>query len=147
MVVVALPDIIGCLITRLRSFSELTALVGSGTPRISGSRQDAWAMPTSAIIVRKAGGPPDDLYTMGRQRTRIDLLCYGSDGRNADRVWAMAHRVLVPKQDTRASFKLTIGGQVVRVDQLIPESDAVSGTEPQTGYPRTFASYHVLWWG
>lgn len=147
MVVVARPDLIGAITGRLRSFSELTALVGGGSPRISGSRDDDWAMPTTAVVVRKAGGPRDELETAGRLSTRVDVICYGSTGYNADRVWAMVDAILVPAQGTRASWRRTVGGQVVRVDNVEREADAVSDVDPTTRWPFTFASYVFRWWG
>lgn len=148
MVVAARVDLVGALIAHLRSYSELTALVGGASPRISAQLQDAWPMPTGAVLLRKTGGTPaDDEYTMGRRRTRIDVFCYGTTGRNADRVWAMVDAILVPQQGTRASFKRTVDGQTVRVDDIVPESDAIADVEADTGWNRVVASYQVRWWG
>lgn len=145
MVVASRADLVGCLIARLRSFSELTALVGGASPRISARLQDAWAMPTGAVLLRKVGGPnPGDEYMMGRKATRIDVFCYGSTGYEADRVWGKVDPILVPEQGSGRSACFRLNG--VRVDDIVPESDAISTIEQQTNWPRVSASYIVRWW-
>ena len=147
MVVIARSDITGCMIARLRSFSELTALVGTTPPRVSAVLQDAWSMPTKAVIIRRAGGTPRaDDYTLGRLRTRFDVLCFGQNGLEADRVWAMVDAILVPAQGgvggRTASFTLT----GCRVDDIVPEGGPLADVDPGSGWPRVFASYQVSWW-
>lgn len=146
MVVVARVDLVGAVIARLRAFPELCALVGGASPRISGVLQDAWAMPTSAIVVRKAGGPNDILTTAGRRTSRVDITAYGSTGYNADRVWSMLDAVLVPSQGTRASFTVTVGGLPVRVNDVMSEAEAISDTDPVTAWPFVWCPYLFLWW-
>jgi hypothetical protein len=148
MVVTARADLLYCLIGRLLSFPELTALVssaggwqsGSG-PRISGSIQDGWAMPTAAIWLKKSGGPPGD-YEIGEKTSRVDIRCYGAKAYEADHVWAMLDAILVPATgDRTASFVLN----GVHVSNIRPEGDAITDREPDTQYPYVWAPYLVDW--
>jgi hypothetical protein len=84
MVLVAAPNPYSALTVRLASFSEILALVssapgwkngGSGA-RISSVRQADWSLPTHAILVRKAGGPPPDRDARTRH-SRADLWYFG----------------------------------------------------------------------
>jgi hypothetical protein len=149
MVVQARPDLLFGVIGHLLTFSELTSLVnsaggwqsgGSGA-RISASFQEKWKMPTGAIWLKKAGGPPGD-YEVGIRTTRIDVRCYGPHGSAADDLWAMLDAVLVPATGERqVSFNLN----GVTVIDIRPEADAISDREPQTLYPVVWAPYLVTW--
>lgn len=144
MVVIAHADITGCMLARLRSFPELTALVGGASPRISASFQESWAMPVKAVLLRKAGGPIiGDDYALGLKRTRIDVFCYGATGLDADRLWAMVDAILVPRQGEHPASFHQAG---CRVDTIVPEADADAQVEPDTGLHRVFSPYLVNWW-
>lgn len=158
MVVLARADLLYAVTDRLRSFSELTALVSSsagwnGTgsgPRIGGERRtgpNGWAMPTQAIVVRRAGGPVriEDV-ALGYKTSRLDIVCYGQTAKLAADVWRMLDAVLVPAQGG-------VGGQVAsftlhgaRVDSVIPETDATSLVDPELRWPFVLAPYVFSWW-
>lgn len=143
MAVIARPDLIGALIARLRAVTEVTALTST---RISAALQDAWNMPTHAVLLRAVGGPPGD-----RQAnilvTRLDVFCYGSTPLEAMRLWRLVDPALSPDQSVVSSFTQTVGGVRCRVYDIVPERLASSDVEPDTGWPRVSATYLVRWSG
>jgi hypothetical protein len=147
MPVVSLPNVIGASIVQLRSFSELTALCGSGSPRISGAKQTSWnPMPRTAIWVRGTGGPgAGELADIDRMLARIDLYCYGATEVIAYEFWAMAHACFAPSRKSGLSRGFTqINCRVEDVAHLAGPYSAreVQGEGPVT-WPVTWASYGV----
>jgi hypothetical protein len=151
MPILARPDVLGCLLLRLRSFSEVTALVNSaagwtdgrvGSPRISAVVSGMWVMPTRAVRLMKTGGPPGDIQT-NVLRQRVDVTCYGSTDREASDLLNMVAVALAPDQSVRSSF--TLGG--CRVYDVVPEAAAIVDVDPQTTWPFAWQSFVVTWSG
>lgn len=104
---------------------------------------NGWAMPTRAIVLRKAGGPViGDDYTMGLKTTRIDTFSYGATGKEADDVWAMLDAILVPATGSR-SASFTLHG--CAIDDIRPEADALAQIDDKTGWRRVWAAYVCTW--
>jgi hypothetical protein len=141
-VIVARGDIVKAMRSHLRAFPELTALVGGAYPRISAELQPAWPMPSGAVLLRRAGGPPGDL--LGRKVTRIDTFCYGSSGKQAQDIWAMLDAILVPEQGGSRPAQWRADG--CRVDGVVSEADALAQVEPVSEWHRVFAPYLIYWW-
>ena len=139
MPVIVRPDIVGAVIARLRSFSEITALTGT---RISAELQDAWPMPTHAVRIRQTGGPPPDVQ-VNLQRTRFDVTCYGSNGLEAARLMNVVGPALAPDQMTRSSF---IQG-AVRVYDVVPEAGVISDVDRDNGWHFCWQPFMVRWSG
>jgi hypothetical protein len=143
MVVAARPDLLGAIIARLRASSDITALTGM---RISAALGTAWAMPTHAIVLAIAGGPPLPGATP-RKRTRIDVRCYGSTPFEAMRLWRQFDAVWCPGQEHVVQFRQTIAGQVCGVGSVDPEGGPTALIEPDTEWPFVLSSYLVSWMG
>ncbi len=141
MVVVALPDAVGAVLAQLRSFSELTALCGSGSPRISAAKQDAWdPMPRTAILVAQAGGP-GEWADVDRMNIRIRLTCYGATPLAASALWRMADACFCPSRSSGLSRGFTRAS--CRVEDVANLTSPFSGIEPETNWPVTTADYMV----
>lgn len=141
MPVLAVPNVIGASILQLRSFSELTALCGSGSPRISGAKQTAWnPMPRTAIWVRGTGGPgAGEWADVDRMQARIDLYCYGATPLTAYELWMMAHACFCPSRTSRLSRSFT--RITCRVEDVAHLAGPFNAIEPETEWPVTWASY------
>ena len=151
MVIVARPDLLGCLLLRLRSFGEVTALVNSaagwtdgrvGSPRISAVIHDKWAMPTRAVRLMKTGGPPGDIQT-NVLRQRVDVTCYGSNDREASDLLNMVAPALAPDQSGISSF--TLAG--CRVYDVVPEAATIVDVDPNLGWPFAWQPFVIVWAG
>lgn len=118
MAVVVRPDITGALIARIRSFTEVQALAGT---RVSAELQDGWQMPTHAVRIRQTGGPPPDVQA-NILRSRFDVWCYGSTGREASRLLDIVIPALCPDQSQITGFRQ---GNV-KVYDVIPEAGPIS---------------------
>jgi hypothetical protein len=142
MTIVAAPDILGAVNARLRSFSEITALVGtSPRPRVSAVLQKDWVMPTFAILLRPVGGPAPD-YWVQIQQTRIDVRCYGPKPHEAMKLWRTVHACLCqPAVSGRVSFRLAH----CIVYNVTQEAGPISIIEPETKWPFTTAPYVFMW--
>lgn len=120
MAVIARPDITGALIARIRSITEITALAST---RISAELQDAWdPMPRHAVRIRQTGGPPPDI-NVNILRSRFDVWCYGSTGREASRLLDIVIPALCPDQSQRSGF----AQGSVKVYDVQPEAGPISG--------------------
>lgn len=151
MAVQALPDVIGAIVARLRSFPEITALVGSTPgykttatvdektrPRVSPTLQGFWAMPTYAIVVQgPIGKPAADDPDFGIHATRCDLHIYGPNPKNAMDLWRIVEPALCPLLPTSRSF-VQAG---VRFGDVVREGGPTALIEPQTTYPKVVATY------
>lgn len=157
--VVALPDHISALNLRLRSFTEITALVGAAdgytkdatiaqraTPRVSPVRQPFWKLPHYAILLRKVGGPPMH-RDAGLHTSRVDLWFYGpgdDDGtqeREAYALWRTAHPALMPAPGTSDMF--TLAGCCV--DGITDEAEPFPYLDTATGWRVMVAPIMVGW--
>jgi hypothetical protein len=158
MVVVARADLLYAVTDRLRSFSELTTMVSSaagwnGTgsgPRIGGERRsgaNGWAMPTSAIVVRRAGGPVrlEDVG-LGHKTSRLDIVCYGQTAKLAADVWRMLDAVLVPASGGVGGQHVSFTLHGARIDDVVPETDAMSLIDPELRWPFVLSPYVFSWW-
>lgn len=144
MAVAARPDVIGAVVKQLRASSDITALTST---RITARLQPTWAaMPTYAILVRPAGGPPGKPQ-INLMVTRIDVFCYGETEAKAAKLWRQFDAVFCPGQERVVQFAQTVDGAVCKVGSVDRESMPVSGIEPETNWPRTTASYLVTWMG
>jgi hypothetical protein len=147
MAVLALPNVIGASILQLRSFSELTALCGGASPRISGAKQTSWnPMPRTAIWVRGTGGPGAGQWAdVDRMQARIDLYCYGSTELTAYELWMMAHACFCPSRASGLSrgFTRIASPNACRVEDVAHVAGPFNAIEPETAWPVTWASYMV----
>lgn len=98
----ASPDIIGALISRLRSAPPLQNYIATnGQVRVSASLNPTWQMPDYAIVLRKNGGGGGDPET-GRLFQSFVLRCYGAGKtyatreRTADELWRWVDAYLCP---------------------------------------------------
>ena len=141
MVVLALPDAVGAVILQLRSFSELTALCGSGSPRISGAAQVSWSpMPRTAILVAQVGGP-GEWADVDRMNIRIRLKCYGATPLAAAALWRMADACFCPSRASGLSRGFTRAS--CRVEDVANLTSPFSDVEPGTEWPVTLADYMI----
>lgn len=129
MPVVNMPD---AVIGKLLATSAVTALVGGGTPRISGKRQDAWDLKTQAAIVvyGPRGGPGDGFPAQGLATERLDVTCYAPNGRDAKILAETALEALIPLQGTRGSFMLAH----TKVTNIQAEGGRIALVDPETGW-------------
>lgn len=140
MVVAARPDVIAAVLDQLRASADITALTST---RITSRLQPSWTgMPTYAVIVRPAGGPPGNPQ-INLMVSRIDVHCYGATEAQAAALWRQLDAVFCPGQERQVSFSRS-GCRVGSVDR---ESMPISGLEPDTEWPRTTCSYLVTWMG
>ena len=144
MVVVARPDVLAAVLAQLRASAELTALTST---RITARLQPSWSgMPTYAVLVRPAGGPPGNRQ-VNLMVSRIDTFCYGATEAQAASLWRLLDAVLCPGQEREVGFIRTVDGVRCRVASVDPESMPTSGIEDGTRWPRTTCSYLVRWLG
>jgi hypothetical protein len=140
MVVAARPNVLRAVLTRLRTFTEITDLTST---RITSRLQPSWAgMPTYAILVRPAGGPPGKPQ-INLMRSRFDVHCYGATEAQSAALWRQFDAVFCPGQERAVAFT----ADSCRVGTVERESMPFSGLEPGTDWPRTTASYLVGWTG
>ena len=150
MPVVALPDILGALVARLRSFSEITALTstaagyvnpaGNPATRVSAQRGDNWKMPTHAVVLRLAGGPADDMAVRFK-RTRVDVECFGPNAFEAARLWRTVDPALLWGASGLNGFRQA----GCRVDSVEREGGPNLVTDDSLGWPFILSSYIVRW--
>jgi hypothetical protein len=142
MAVATLPDVIGALIARYRSFSAITALTST---RISAAVQQSWnPMPRHAILVSGPVGAPGRTlseHLAGIQNTRVDLYFYGSTSFEAMRLWRVAAPYICPRQDTLTQFVQS----GCRFTNVFQEGGPSRADEDDTGWPRVLATYVYKW--
>jgi hypothetical protein len=140
MVVAARPDELAAVLAHLRASTDIAALAST---RITSRLQPSWSgMPTYAVIVRRAGGPPGKRQ-INVMRTRMDVFCYGATEALSVALWRQVDAVFCPGQERLVSFTAS-GCRVYSVD---PEAMPASDLEPGTEWPRTTCSYIVSWCG
>lgn len=142
MTVQVQPDLMGTMIARLRSFAEITALVGTTPPRVSAEFQRDWPMPCKAVRVRASGGPRGDV-SVNILQSRLDVFCYGETGFEANRLKRTVYPALCPDQSGIASFVLAH----TRVYDIRPEAEGISDTDLSTGWPFCWFPVIVTWGG
>lgn len=150
MVVVARPNIVTAVRSRLLTFPEVTSLISSPAgwvdgrteARIGSQIHSAWKMPTRAIWLNRVGGPqtPDD-YSMGLWRSRIDLYCYGGAGHEAQDLMDIVIPALCVRQSSVAAFTL----RGCRVVEIAPEADGFADVNPATRWPHVLVPIMVTW--
>lgn len=152
MPALARPDMLGALLVHLRDTPEVTDLVSSAAgwtdgrtePRVSGSRQPKWKLPTRAVRLRRTGGPIiGQDFTMGLWTSRVDVLCYGQDERLAGGLMDIVLPALCVLQGNAAGF--TVGN--CRIGSIEPEADVIVDIEPGTEFPFAWCSVIVRWSG
>lgn len=148
MPVVARPNLLTCLRSRLLQVPEITDLVSSAAgwtdgrteARIASQLHDKWKLPTRAIRLQRVGGAPDgEDYRFGIWRSRVDVFCYGAHGHEAAELAELVLAVFCPRQRTDAGF--TLAGCVV--EGIEPEADIYADVERDTRYPFAWAPYRV----
>jgi hypothetical protein len=162
MPLVALADPVAALVARLRSFSEISAMVTTADgyadeataverarPRISTAVQRFWKLPTAAILLRRRSGPPPDRD--GRIRTsRFDLWYFGDGGRTnspsrqereAFALWRQASPALTPAQGVSDRF-VAAGCLVYGIDD---EADPFPYDDRDTGWRVVVGPILVRW--
>lgn len=145
-----MPDIIGALIVRTTSDAQVTSLVGSGAGWLnsqSGNRvaqgiNSDWKMPTHAIVIRLAGGPPGD-QSVRKQFTRFDWNFYGSNIFECTRLWRATHPILCPGQESSSGTSFRAKNVVVY--DIAQESGPLPDEEPNTRFPVLIVPYLVTW--
>jgi len=132
----------GALITRLRSFSEITALVGTSPPRVASEFKRAWtpAMPTYAIRLNRAGGRPSQIDSF-RKLSRVDVFCYGPDITRADMLMEIVEPALCPGAAAANGF-VQSGCVFFGIE---PETDAIVTLDPDTKWPYAWMPFIVDW--
>lgn len=140
MAVLARPDLIGAMLGHLRSISEITSDVSSAAgwkdgrtePRISGTRQKLWKLPTKAVRLKRSAGPiRGQDFSMGLWTPRVDVFCYGQDERLAGALADIVMPALCVLQGQTAGF--TVNG--CRIGSIEPEADVNVDLEPDTDFP------------
>ena len=136
MPVVALPDILGAIVARLRAVTEITALTST---RISPVRQESWnPMPRHAIWVDGPKGMgPFGSDNLPLETVRVDLNCFGSTDYEAGRLWRTMHSAICPYQGAATQF-VAAG---VRVSNVQRESGPIRFTDSDTGWPCVIGGY------
>ena len=140
MVVAARPDLIDAVVTRLRTFAEITNLTST---RITARQQPSWSgMPTYAVLVRPVGGPPGKPQ-INLMVSRLDIHCYGATEAQAAALWRQLDAVFCPGQELTTKFTQ----DSCHVGVVVREGGPTSGIEPGTDWPRATATYLVSWTG
>jgi len=136
------------LVTYLASVPEVAAIVSTaagwqdkrtGVARISGALGSQWAVPSQAIVVRRAGGPGAD--DIGLHRSRLDVWCYGSNGREAVNLWRTVHAALCPQQPIVRGWTFD-NCKVLDVEQ---DADPIPADDIDVGWSILIAPYMLLW--
>lgn len=130
MPVVVRPNLLAGLIARLKTFSEVTAHVGSSPARIAPEIDDGWPMPTKAVRLRQTGGPRSDVQA-SILTGRVDVTCYGSTPLDASTLLDIVISALCPDQMGRSGW---VQG-ALRVYDVTPEAGPISDREPDTRWP------------
>ncbi len=120
-------DLIGAITARAQASTPITSL----TTRISGARGDAWPLPAYALwIDGPKGGPVLDAPL---RRSRVDLHCYGADGRTSKLLAQRVIQVFVPMDGTSAAFTTAH----TAVGEVELEAEPFYLPDPDTGWPET----------
>jgi hypothetical protein len=147
MTLLVVPDVLKSMSSYLASVPEITAIVstaagwtngGSGN-RISGALGKNWKVPTQGIVIRRAGGPGAD--DIGLHRSRLDVWCYGSNGREAVNLWRIVHAALCPQQPIIRGWTFD-NCKVLDVDQ---DADPIPADDTDTDWAILITPYMLLW--
>lgn len=149
---VAAPNPYSALTVRLASFAEIAALVSTATgwknddsgARISSVRQANWELPTHAILIRKAGGPPGERDARIR-RSRADLWYFGP-GKDPGTQEREAYRLYL---QTVPAFRPDTGESFVaahcRVYTIEEEAEPFPYVDTDTGWRVLVGPVVVTW--
>jgi hypothetical protein len=135
----ATPDLLGAVIAYARAATPISSLTST---RISGTLQDAWTMPTRAIVVNGPRGGPV-LADPPIRRTRLDLECYGTTPLTSKQLAETVVGVFVPPTGGSAAFRNT--NAAVSVGRVELETEPIWLPDPDTGWPRTIVPLIVNW--
>lgn len=150
----ATPDLIGAIVVygwsqfALMTPNPITGVDGyqpvsakhpliARKPRMSGTRQSIWAMPTQSIVVNGPRGGPVNADPPIR-RTRIDLECYGTTEMTSKLLAEAVVGVFVS-----AAFRHT--PSAVDVGRVDLEAEPIWLPDPDVGWPRTVVPLIVNW--
>jgi hypothetical protein len=148
MSVLAVPDVLKSLLSYLASVSEVAAIVSTaagwqdkrtGQTRISGALGSMWVVPSQAIVIRRAGGPGAD--DIGLHRSRLDVWCYGSNGREAVNLWRTVHAALCPQQPISRGWTF----DACRVLDVSQDADPIPADDTDTDWAILVTPYVLLW--
>lgn len=138
-----LPDIVGALIARYRSFTEITDLTAL---RISNRLQSDW-FPNGdvrpAIWINGPIGSPRADVQAGIQRSRFDVFFYGANQFEAMRLWRIAHPCICPDQARSSAY--WVGQTIVR--NAFHEGGPSRADDGEAKHPRVLATYVYEWSG
>jgi hypothetical protein len=138
MVVLATPDIAGCVIGHLLESSEITALCGT---RISSNRKASWSLPAYAILVEPGrGGFPQDPPL---EDERFDIRCYGPNDKSANDLWRLVNAYLLRHDRGPVAFR----SATCAVANVEREGGPLRLTDGDGLWPYTLGSYHFLYSG
>ena len=128
MPTLTVPDVVGAMTARLRASSAVAALAGT---RISGVLQDAWEMPTYAVVVSGGRGGRGEVAP-ATYRDRLDLECYGPDLRTAARLAATVRAALL---DELRATGVGFTAAATNVKSVATEGGPIARVDPDTGWP------------
>lgn len=153
MTLVPVGDVVLSTVDYLRTVPEVAAIVStaagwqtgatsgaSSGPRISGARYVNWRVKSAAVVVRRAGGPPDNEHN-GWSWTRLDVWCYGSTAREAVNLWRYVHPAVCPDQAGVVGWSAA----GCRVANVIKEVDPIPIDDEDVDWPAILTPYLVRW--
>lgn len=116
-------DLIGAITARAQASAPITSLTND---RISGTRQRGWPLPAYGLwIDGPKGGPVLDAPL---RCARVDLHCYGPDGRTSKLLANRVLAVFVPDDGSSAAFVAahTDVGEIEKEAEpfFLPDGDA-----------------------
>jgi hypothetical protein len=152
MTLIAMPDVMGAISLRLRSFPEILVFVTTSdgytsgatpsqkaVPRISSVEQSSWNLPKFALLLQGPTGSPVSDHDAAIQALRVDVRCYGPNPFDALRFWRTVNPALCPPPHQGLAESFTIGGcRFYTVDR---EGGPNRLIEPDTRYPVVIATY------
>lgn len=145
--IVAVPDVVDSVRTYLSAVPEIAALVSSSSgwtngsgPRVSGSINRGWKIPSISIVLRRAGGPGVDETAL--HTTRLDVRCLAGSTRDASRLWRTVHAALVPRSPGITGWTAA-SCRVVDVDQ---DADPIPDDDTDVGWYVLVAPYLFRWY-
>lgn len=141
MVVTALPDLAGAIVSYLRASAPVAALAGT---KVSVTRQASWNLPGYAVLVENGRGGAGELDYGPIQDERADIFCYGPDARTAHLLWRTVHVALIPPD---LSHPVGFVAASTRVLAVYQEAGPIRLVDPDTTWPYTVTPYRFRYSG
>ena len=145
--IVAVPDVVDSVRIFLSSVPEVAALVSSSSgwakgsgPRISGSINRGWKVPSLAIVLRRAGGAGID--ETARHVTRLDVRCLAGSTRDAAMLWRTVHAALAPRPPGITGW----AAASCRVTDVEQDADPIPDDDTDVGWYVLVAPYLFSWY-